>query len=67
MSSPGGRTPRTALHEAANRGFLDLVALLLDRGASAAVVEPHWNGTAAGWADHGGHPEAAALLRRHSA
>ena len=68
LLSPGGRTPRTALHEAANRGFLDLVALLLDAGASAAVVEPHWSGKPPPTGlTIGGHPEAAALLRRPSA
>lgn len=60
---PGGQTPRTALHEAANRGHRDIVAMLLANGADAAIVEPRWGGTAAGWAEHGGNPEVAALLR----
>ncbi len=64
LVAPGGQTPRTALHEAANRGHLDLVRILLGAGASAAIVEPRWAGTAAGWAAHGGHPEVAALLRQ---
>ncbi len=63
---PGGRTPRTALHEAANRGYEGIVRLLLERGADASVVEPHFGGTAAGWAHHGGHPELAELLRREA-
>lgn len=65
LVTPGGQTPRTALHEAANRGYLDIVKILLDRGASASIIEPQWGGTAAGWAEHGGHPEAAALLRNY--
>lgn len=65
LVSPGGQTPRTALHEAANRGFLEIAKLLLDGGADATVVEPHWGGTAADWADHGGHPEVATLLRQN--
>jgi ankyrin repeat protein len=64
LVSPGGRTPRTALHEAANRGWGDIVQILLDNGASATVREPQWGGTAAGWAEHGGHPTLAALLRQ---
>jgi hypothetical protein len=64
LVAPGGQTPRTALHEAANRGHLDIVRILLGAGASAAIVEPRWGGTAAGWAAHGGHPEVAALLRQ---
>jgi hypothetical protein len=63
LVTPGGQTPRTALHEAANRGYLDIVKILLDSGAQTTVVEPHWGGTPADWAEHGGHPEAAALLR----
>ncbi len=64
LVAPGGQTARTALHEAANRGHLDIVKLLLRHGAHPDVVEPRWGGTAAGWADHGGHPEIAALLRQ---
>jgi ankyrin repeat protein len=64
LVTPGRQTPRTALHEAANRGYLDIVKMLLERGACATVVEPHWRGTPAGWAEHGGHPDAAALLKR---
>jgi ankyrin repeat protein len=63
----GGRSPCTALHEAANRGHQRIVALLIEHGADAAVVEPHWGGTPAGWAEHGGHPEIAHLLRQHLA
>lgn len=59
---PGGQTPRTALHEAANRGHLGIVTLLLENGADARVIEPRWGGTAAGWAKHGGYAEIATLL-----
>jgi ankyrin repeat protein len=62
LVTPGGRTPRTALHEAANRGHAEIVKLLLANGAKADVVEPQWGGTAAGWAEHGGHRELAAML-----
>lgn len=61
----GGRSPCTALHEAANRGYLEIVTVLLAHGADATVVEPQWGGTPAGWAEHGGHPEIAAFLRQH--
>jgi ankyrin repeat protein len=64
LVTPGGQTPRTALHEAANRGHRDVVELLLANGADATIVEPRWGGTAADWAEHGGHPELAALIRR---
>jgi hypothetical protein len=61
---PGGRmTPRTSLHEAANRGYVEIVRLLMANGADATVVEPRWGGTAAGWAEAGGHFELANSLR----
>jgi len=62
LVTPGGQTPRTALHEAANRGHAGIVKLLLTNGADTRVVEPRWGGTPAGWAEHGGHPEIAAML-----
>jgi hypothetical protein len=64
LVAPGGQTPRTALHEAANRGHLEIVESLLDAGADATVIEPRWGGTAAGWAAQGGHAAVAARLRR---
>jgi len=64
LLQPGGQTLRTALHEAANRGHIEIVSLLLESGARTDVIEPRWEGTPAGWADHGGHPEIAELLRR---
>jgi hypothetical protein len=67
LLSPGDQTPRTALHEAATRGHADIVEMLLAAGASAAVVEPRWGGTAAGWADAGGFPDLAMRLRERGA
>lgn len=58
----GGQTPRTALHEAANRGHLPIVQLLLANGADSSVIEPRWGGTPSGWAKHGGHFDIATLL-----
>jgi hypothetical protein len=63
LLAPGDRSPRTALHEAANRGFAELVEMLLEAGASALVLDARWGGTAAGWADAGGFPELATRLR----
>jgi ankyrin repeat protein len=62
LLAPGGQTSRTALHEAANRGHLDIVRQLLAAGARADVREPRWNGTAADWAKAGGHSEIQQLL-----
>lgn len=63
LVAPGGRSPRTALHEAANRGHEEIVMLLLDAGANPRVLDSRWHGTPAGWADEGGHAGLAALLR----
>jgi hypothetical protein len=63
LVSPGGATPRTALHEAANRGFEEIVDLLLAAGADPMVPDARWGGTAAGWADAGGFPDLAQKLR----
>jgi hypothetical protein len=64
LVSPGGQTPRTALHEAANRGHEEIVRMLLEHGARADVIEPRWGGDAAGWAKHGGFAELAEMLRK---
>jgi hypothetical protein len=53
----------TALHMAAWSGRAGIVRLLLDNGADPTVIEPTYSGTALGWAEHGGQPEIAALLR----
>ena len=63
----GGQTPRNALHEASNRGYVRIVKLLLEKGANPSVVEPRWNGTPAGWAEHGGHSEIAELVHQFGA
>jgi hypothetical protein len=62
-ASPGGQS--SALHNAAGSGFTRIVRLLLEKGANADVVDSRFHGTPAGWADHGGHPELAALIRRY--
>jgi ankyrin repeat protein len=53
----------TALHLAAQAGRLDAVRALLDLGADPRATDDLYGGTPANWAEHGGHREAAALLR----
>jgi hypothetical protein len=52
----------TPLHHAALHGHLDVVRLLVERGARLDVHDRLWDGTPLGWARHGGQAAAAALL-----
>jgi ankyrin repeat protein/ketosteroid isomerase-like protein len=55
--------PRTApLHEAAMRGNVAVIRLLLDHGADPGVRDTGYHATPAGWAEHHGQHEARQLL-----
>ena len=55
--------PRTApLHEAAMRGSVSIIRLLLDHGADPGVRDTGHDATPAGWAEHHGQREAQQLL-----
>jgi ankyrin repeat protein/ketosteroid isomerase-like protein len=55
--------PRTApLHEAAMRGNLAVIGLLLEHGADPNVRDTGYHATPAGWAEHHGQREARELL-----
>jgi ankyrin repeat protein len=53
----------TALHIAAQSGRRAAVEALLDAGADPAIADAIYEGTPAGWAEHGGHRALANLLR----
>jgi ankyrin repeat protein len=53
----------TALHLAAQAGRLEVIRMLLGAGADPTIRETSHDAPPAGWAEYGGHPEAAALLR----
>jgi hypothetical protein len=53
-----------ALHQAALHDDVDLLELLVARGARADVRDKIWNGTPHGWAVHERKPRAAACLER---
>jgi hypothetical protein len=54
---------RTApLHEAAMRGNLPVIRLLLEHGADPNLRDTGYDATPAGWAEHHEQPEAYALL-----
>ena len=52
----------TALHEAALRGDLSIVTLLVRLGADPTLIETEFESTPAGWAEHGGHDAVVAYL-----
>jgi ankyrin repeat protein len=54
----------TALHLAAQNGRLDAIQALLERGADPTVKDGLHDSDPAGWAEFGGHPDAAELLRQ---
>ena len=52
----------TALHEAALRGNLPILKVLLDLGADPTIVDESYNSTPTGWAEHNGHSHIVAFL-----
>jgi ankyrin repeat protein len=52
----------TGLHYAALNGHRAMVEFLLNHGADRNVKDTKVGSTAAGWADHGGHPNIRDLL-----
>src|SRR5581483_7256650 len=71
-ADPSGRTTfggpthgegLTPLHLAAQGGRRDAVRALLAAGADRTARDALYDSTPAGWAEHGGDPETAALLR----
>jgi len=53
----------TGLHYAALNGHRAMVEFLLAHGADLTLKDTKVGSTAAGWADHGGHPELRDFLR----
>lgn len=47
----------TALHEAARRGDLPMVTVLVELGADPTVVDESYDSTPSGWAEHSGQTE----------
>jgi ankyrin repeat protein len=52
----------TALHLAAQSGHLDVLTVLLDRGADPRIRDELYDSTPAGWAEHEGAEAAGELL-----
>jgi ankyrin repeat protein len=52
----------TALHYAALNGHQSMAEFLVEHGADANIKDTKVGGTAAGWAEYGGHPEVKRYL-----
>jgi len=61
---PGFDFAGTGLHYAAHNGDRALLEFLLERGADVNIKDAKVGSTAAGWADHGGHPELKDYLEQ---
>jgi ankyrin repeat protein len=53
----------TALHQAAMRGDVEMIRLLVTHGADPRTRDSGYDATPAGWAEHFGMSEAEAYLR----
>ncbi len=56
------RSRTTPLHEAAMRGNVAVIGLLLDHGADPTIRDTGYDATPAGWAEHHNQPDAQRLL-----
>jgi hypothetical protein len=62
--NPGGaHSHSTPLHQAALAGHLDVVKLLVQRGARLDIKDVLWQGTPADWAHHENRTEVESYLR----
>jgi len=59
----GAHSHSTPLHQAAANGHLDVVKLLVSRGAKTDVKDILFGGTPAGWAKHAGRKDVEEYLR----
>jgi len=56
----------TPLHQAALAGHLDVVKLLVHRGARMDIPDIHHETTAHGWAEHAGHERIVEFLKQQN-
>ncbi len=60
---PGGHAHATPLHQAALRGYEEVVRLLVERGARVDLKDTMFGRVAAEWAEYAGKAEVAKYLR----
>jgi hypothetical protein len=61
-SPPGFHAHSTPLHQAALAGHIEVVRLLVERGASLDMRDTLWKGTAIDWARHAGNAQVESYL-----
>ncbi len=59
----GGHSHGTPLHQAAGYGYLNMVRLLIERGARLDLRDTLWEATPREWAQHEGRTEVEQYLR----
>ena len=64
---PGTHSHSPPLHQAVAAGHLNVVKLLIERGARLDMEDTIHHGTPLGWAEYCGQPEIAAFLRQRGA
>jgi hypothetical protein len=67
FNPPGMHSHQTPLHSASFDGDMTLVQLLVSRGARYDIRDLTWNGTAVGWAEHGGQQAVVDFFAAQSA
>jgi ankyrin repeat protein len=67
FNPPGTHSHSPPLHQAVAAGQLDVVKLLVSRGAQLDTKDTIHQGTPLGWAEYCGQPEIASYLRAQGA
>ena len=67
FNPPGTHGHSPPLHQAIAAGHLDVVSLLIGRGARLDIRDTIYQGTPLDWAAYCNKPEIAALLRKNGA
>jgi len=63
LNPKGNHAHSMPIHQAALGGHLDVVRLLVERGARLDVKDTIWDGTPLGWAEYCNQPVVAEYLR----
>ena len=67
FNPPGTHSHSPPLHQAIAAGHLNVVKLLVERGARLDIKDTIYESTPLGWAAYMGQTEIAAFLRQHGA